>query len=68
MTRTSREGALLDPYYRNPIYAQGETLSILARYWAVEDLTSLYIKLFIQKIVMKHFILIITAHPTNPVE
>lgn len=49
MTRTSREGALLDPYYRNPIYAQGETLSILARYWAVEDLTSLYIKLFIQK-------------------
>lgn len=49
MTRTSREGTLLDPYYRNPIYAQGETLSILARYWAVEDLTSLYIKLFIQK-------------------
>ena len=39
MTRTSREGAPLDSYYRNPIYVQGEALSILVRYWAVEGLT-----------------------------
>ena len=39
MTRTSREGAPLDSYYRNPIFVQGEALSILVRYWAVEGLT-----------------------------
>ena len=37
--RTSRRSTPLGSYYRNPIYVQGEALSILVRYWAVEGLT-----------------------------
>ena len=39
ITWTSRGSTPLISYYHNPIYDQGEALSILFRYWAVEGLT-----------------------------